>query len=147
MTSLKKVTFPFEQHLSCESIQDLKHLTHLLPKIRSPEKLLVLLGQGWAAGVVMDRSEHDEEAESGPPGSSPSRRASRGRDSPSTSPSGWGFDCSISDVQTDSSCHNFRRDGHRNPVHQSLHSRWKKNFRRRGSEVVWVDVNSTDSTA
>lgn len=76
----------------------------------------------------MDRSEQDEEAESGPPGSSPSRRASRGRDSPSTSPSGWWFDCSISDVQPEFSCHNFRRDGDRNPVHQSLHSR-RKNAR------------------
>lgn len=102
-------------------MQELKHLSHLLPKIRSPEKLLVLLGQGWAAGVVMDRSEQDEEAESGPPWSSPSR----GRDSPSTSPSGCQFDCSISDVQPDFNSHNFRHDGHRKPVHQSLHSRRK----------------------
>ncbi len=96
----------------------------------------------------MDRSEQDEEAESWPPGSSPSRRASRGRDSPSTSPSGCQFDCSISDVQPDFTCHNFRHNGHRKPVHQSLHNRWKKkqckgNFWRRGSEVEALSMRSS----
>ncbi len=141
-----KTYFPFEQPWSLEFIQELKHLTHLLPKIRSPEKLLVLLGQGWAAGVVMDRSEQDEEAESWPPGSSP--RASRGRDSPSTSPSECQFDCSISDVQPDFTCHNFKHDGHRKPIHQSLHCRRKKkqckgNFWNRGSEVEALSTHSS----
>lgn len=61
--------------------------THFLPKNRSPLKVLVVCGQGWTAGVEVDRSEQDDDADPGVACSWPSTRACRLADISPRSPS------------------------------------------------------------
>lgn len=78
--------------LHCSELKAATHTrthahTHFLPKNRSPLKVLVVCGQGWTAGVEVDRSEQDDDADPGVACSLPSTRASRLADISPRSPS------------------------------------------------------------
>lgn len=74
-------------HLHTHTLPLSQAKTHFLPKNRSPLKVLVVCGQGWTAGVEVDRSEQDDDADPGVACSLPSTRASRLADISPRSPS------------------------------------------------------------